>query len=150
MKGLKKILVFLFIVFVGIQFIPTSHNRSAKIFEKDIVTTFDVPQNIQALLKKSCYDCHSSNTNYPWYNKIQPISWFLEKHIKEGEKELNFSEFDSYSTRKQKSKLKSITSQVRDYKMPLKSYTLLHRNAKLSENEKKELIAWTTKLRDSM
>ena len=150
MKGYKKILIFLLIVIVGIQFIPTNHNQSTDILITDITKTFDVPQNILTLLKKSCYDCHSNNTNYPWYSKIQPGSWVLEKHIKEGKKDLNFSEFGNYSKRKQKSKLKSISSQVKDQKMPMTSYTMLHRNAKLSESEKKELMDWANNLRDGL
>ena len=150
MKVVKKILIFLLIVFVGIQFIPTSHNQSTETLETDVTKFFDVPQNIQALLKKSCNDCHSNNTNYPWYSKIQPGGWFLEKHIKEGKKELDFSDFGSYSKRKLKSKLKSIISQIRDDKMPMTSYTILHCNAKLSENEKKELMDWATNLRNGL
>ncbi|MBL4939501.1 MAG: heme-binding domain-containing protein [Lutibacter sp.] len=138
------------IVFVGIQFIPTNRNQSDEILESDFSKTFNVPSNIQNLFKKSCYDCHSNNTSYPWYNKIQPASWFLEKHIKEGKEELNFSEFGAYSKRKQKSKLKSIISQIRDDEMPMLSYTLIHGDAKLSTNEKQLIIEWVDKLRDSL
>ena len=150
MKDYKKILIFLFIVFVGIQFIPTNHNQSTEILKSEITKNFDIPQNIQVLLIKSCYDCHSNNTHYPWYSKIQPGSWILEKHIKEGKKDLNFSEFGNYSKRKQKSKFKSIASQVRDHKMPIASYTLIHRNAKLSKVEKQQIMKWSTNLRDSL
>ena len=138
------------IVFVGIQFIPTNRNQNDEILESDFSKTFNVPNNIQNLLEKSCYDCHSNNTKYPWYNKVQPASWFLEKHIKEGKEELNFSEFGANSKRKQKSKLKSIISQVRDDEMPMLSYTLIHGDAKLSTNEKQLIIEWVDKLRDSL
>jgi hypothetical protein len=150
MKVFKKIVLFLLIVFVGIQFIPTKRNQSTEILDSDFTKSFEVPQDIQILLKKSCYDCHSNNTNYPWYNKMQPISWFLENHIKEGKKELNFSEFGAYSKRKQKSKLKSLISQVKDDEMPMSSYTLIHSDAKLSESEKKEIMDWATTLRDGL
>ncbi|NEW80269.1 MAG: heme-binding domain-containing protein, partial [Gelidibacter sp.] len=112
--------------------------------------TFEVPYNIQNILKKSCYDCHSNNTNYPWYHKIQPASWLLENHIKEGKKGLNFSEFGAYSKRRQKSKLKSIINQIKDDEMPLYSYTLIHSDAKLSEGNKKDLIDWLSKQKDSI
>jgi len=102
----KKALLFLLIAFVGIQFMPTTRNQSNEVLETDFFKTFDAPNNIQQLLKNSCYDCHSNSTNYPWYNNIQPVSWFLEHHIKEGKKELNFSEFGGYSKRRQESKLK--------------------------------------------
>ncbi|WP_371807823.1 heme-binding domain-containing protein [Lutibacter sp. B1] len=150
MKHLKKMLFFFLIVFVGIQLVPTNHNQSSVISKTEFNNYIVVPKNIQNILKNSCYDCHSNNTNYPWYNKIQPASWFLEKHINEGKKELNFSTFGDYSKRKQKSKLKSIINQIRDDKMPLKSYTLIHRNTKLNELQKKEVIEWFTKLKDSV
>ena len=98
----------------------------------------------------SCYNCHSNNTQYPWYNKIQPVAWFLEGHIKKAKEELNFSEFGDYSKRRQKNKLKSIINQIRDNEMPLSSYTLIHRDAILSESEKSELENWISNLRDSL
>jgi len=97
-----------------------------------------------------CYDCHSNNTVYPWYNKIQPISYLMENHIKEGKKELNFSNFGTYSKRKQKSKLKAIYNQIKDNEMPLWSYTLIHRNAKLFNKDKALIKKWATLLLDSL
>ena len=135
------------IAFVGIQFMPTTRNQNNEVLETDFTKTFTVPTNIQNLLKNSCYDCHSNNTNYPWYNKIQPVSWFLEHHIKEGKKELNFSEFGGYSERRQKSKIKSIISQVRDDEMPLWTYTLIHRDTKLSEDDKKLITNYLNELK---
>ena len=138
------------IVFACIQFIPTNRNQSTEIFETDVTKIFEVPQNIQTLLNESCYDCHSNNTKYHWYDKIQPVSLFVERHINEGKKELNFSEFGAYSNRKQKSKLKFLISQVKDDKMPISSYALIYSNAKLSKSEKKEIMDWATTLRDSL
>ncbi len=136
--------------FVGIQFIPTIRNQSVLILQTDFNNTFEVPNNIQRILKISCYDCHSNNTNYPWYNKIQPASWLLEKHIKEGKKELNFSEFGTYSKRRQKSKLKAVINQIRDDEMPLYSYALIHGETILSERNKKYLIDWLSKQKDGI
>jgi len=150
MKVLKKIIFFLLIAFVGIQFIPTTRNQNTKILETDFTKTFEVPNNFQQILEKSCYDCHSNNTYYPWYNKIQPVSWMLQNHVNNGKKELNFSEFGAYSKRKQKSKLKSIISQIKDDEMPIFSYTLIHGDAKLSESDKELIITWFSKLRDSI
>lgn len=138
------------VVLVGIQFIPTTRNQSVLILQTDFNNTFQVPNNIQQILKISCHDCHSNNTNYPWYNKIQPIGWLLENHIKDGKKELNFSEFGTYSKRRQKSKLKSIINQIKKDEMPLYSYTLIHKDAKLSERNKKNLIDWLSKQKDSI
>ncbi len=150
MKILRKVGILLFVVFVGIQFIPTTRNESNTILTTDFVETFNPPLNLSSLLKTSCYDCHSNNTNYPWYNKVQPISWFLEGHINEAKEELNFSEFGDYSNRKKKSKLKSIMSQIKNDEMPLSSYIIMHQNARISERDKLDLEKWLTGLRDSL
>lgn len=145
MKSVKIILLILLIVFVGIQFIPTKRNQSSDVPITDFMTVNTVPQNVSNALKTSCYDCHSNNTSYPWYNKVQPVAWILENHIEEGKAELNFSEWENYSERRKKSKLKSIVSQIEDGKMPLSSYTLLHGDAKLSFKQKEEIIKWIDK-----
>lgn len=150
MKLFKRVFIVLLVAFVGIQFIPTNRNQSNEVLSSDISLTYNVSENIQSILKASCYDCHSNNTDYPWYNKVQPVSWLLESHIKQGKAKLNFSEFGSYSSRIQKNKLKFIASQIENEKMPIASYTLIHRNAKISENEKLLLINWITNLKDSL
>ncbi|NNE98506.1 MAG: heme-binding domain-containing protein [Pyrinomonadaceae bacterium] len=132
------------------QFIPATRNESRSMLETDFVKTFDVPFEVQKVLKTSCYDCHSNNTNYPWYNKIQPATWFLEGHITDGKKELNFSEFGSYSRRRQRNKLRSIVSQVKSDEMPLWSYTLIHWDADLSEEQKKLLEDWIRGIEKSL
>lgn len=150
MKWFKKTMVVVLVALVGIQFFPAKRNQDKTILSSDFTKIYDVPENIQNTLKISCYDCHSNYTAYPWYNKIQPITWFLEDHIAEGKAELNFSEFGDYSKRRRKNKLKSIASQVNDNEMPLWSYTLIHGDAKLSEKDKKEFISWIEHLRDNL
>ncbi len=150
MKVVKKIALVLLIVFVGIQFIPTSRNQSDVVPATDFMMVNKVPKPITNKLQTSCYDCHSNNTQYPWYNKIQPVAWLLEDHIKEGKAELNFNEWDDLSNRRKNSKLKSIISQIEDDEMPLSSYTLIHRDAIFSDTEKQEIIKWMTQLKDSL
>ena len=146
----KRIGLLLLMVFIGIQFLPTTRNESDDVLSTDFIKFFNPPEEINNLLKTSCYDCHSNNTEYPWYNKIQPVSWFLEGHIDEAKEELNFSEFGAYSNRKKNSKLKSVISQIKDDEMPLSSYTLLHKDATLSESDKVLLEQWLTGLRESL
>tara|TARA_R110002124_G_scaffold131805_1_gene294157 strand:+ start:3410 stop:3862 length:453 start_codon:yes stop_codon:yes gene_type:complete len=150
MKKVKIILLVLLVALVGIQFFPTTRNQSKTMPKTDFTLVNDAPNSIKKKLQTSCYDCHSNNTAYPWYNKIQPVAWILESHIADGKKELNFNEWETYSNRRKKSKLKSIISQVKDDEMPLTSYTLIHGDAKFTEKEKKELFQWLTKLRDSI
>ncbi len=147
-KLIKKILLALVIVFVGIQFIPTKLNVSKTAYKSDFISIYDVPKEISEKLRVSCYDCHSNNTEYPWYNKLQPIAWYVEGHINEGKAELNFNEFGDYSDRKQRSKLNSIIREIEADKMPLKSYVNMHKNAEISKVEKKELLNFFEKVKD--
>ena len=109
-----------------------------------------VPLDVQALLKNSCYDCHSNNTRYPWYAEVQPVGWLLDNHIQGGKRKLNFSEFTSYRVRRQDHELEEIGDMVSEGLMPLPSYLILHRDAKLSEEQKEKLIAWADATRESM
>ena len=148
MKLVKIITLVLLVAFVGIQFIPATRNQSDLIPETDFMLVNKVPETIQKKLQVSCYDCHSNNTKYPWYNKIQPVTWFLENHIEEGKAELNFNEWDSLSNRRKKSKLRSIIKQIESGEMPLESYTLIHKDATFTEAE--EMISYITQLKDSL
>ncbi|HET8855442.1 MAG TPA: heme-binding domain-containing protein [Salinimicrobium sp.] len=142
MKVFKIIAVVLLVAFVGIQFIPTNRNHSEEVPPSDFMLVKNVPKEVKSILMISCYDCHSNNTQYPWYQRIQPVSWYLEGHIEDGKEELNFSDFGNYSDRMQKAKMRSIISQVEDGKMPLPSYTLLHPEAELTAEEKQLLVKW--------
>ena len=150
MKIFKRIAIVLLIVLVGFQFVPTMRNQSDTIPRTDFMLVNDVPETIQKKLQVSCYDCHSNNTQYPWYNKVQPVTWFLEGHIKEGKAELNFNEWDSLSNRRKKSKLRSIIKQIESGEMPLDSYTLIHKDAKFSKEETNEIINFITQLKDNL
>ena len=150
MKTVKIILLILLVAFVGIQFIPTESNQTDIVPVTDFMLVNNVPNNIKNKLQVSCYDCHSNNTKYPWYNKIQPVAWFLEEHIKDGKKELNFSEWESLSNRRKASKLRSIIKQIESGEMPLNSYTLIHKDAKFSKEETNEIINFITQLKDSL
>lgn len=150
MKIVKIIPLILLVGFVGIQFVPTDLNQSDTVPKTDFLLVNNTQENISALLQESCYDCHSNNTEYPWYNKVQPVAWFLEDHINEGKEELNFNEWDAYSNRRKNSKLKSIISQVKDDEMPLASYTLIHKDAKLSNSEKTLIIDYMKNLKETL
>lgn len=147
MKIFKVIALIALIAFVGIQFFPTDRNESDLIPQTDFMLVNQVPTSIQNQLKESCYDCHSNNTKYPWYNKIQPAAWYLEDHVKEGKSELNFNEWDSLSRRRKASKLRSIIKQIESDEMPLSSYTLIHSDAVLSKAQQTEIIEYMKKLK---
>ena len=150
MRLAKKIALLLLVAFIAIQFIQPVRNKSGQVLPTDILRTVPVSPAVSALLKIGCYDCHSNNTNYPWFAMVQPIGWILNGHIQKGKAELNFSEFGSYTVRRQKSKLESIASQVNDNSMPLTSYTFIHKNAKLSTEDKALLIDWATQTNEAI
>ena len=149
-KIFKRILMALLIIFIAIQFIRPAKNRSEGISANDISTKYPVPDSVQAILKVACYDCHSNNTRYPWYAEIQPVAWWLNNHIKDGKRGLNFSEFTSYRIKKQFHRLDDLNKQVKKNEMPLSSYTLIHTDAKLTEGQKLAIAAWATSIRDSI
>ncbi|RYF87459.1 MAG: hypothetical protein EON98_00405 [Chitinophagaceae bacterium] len=146
----KKILLAILIIFIAIQFIRPEWNSSSAVQPADMVTQFNAPANVAAPLKTSCYDCHSNNTRYPWYANVQPVGWFLANHVKNGKEELNFNEFTVYSKRRQLSKLRSVQNSIKDGSMPLSSFTMLHNDAKLSEESKASILEWTAKVIDSL
>jgi hypothetical protein len=132
-----------FLVFILLQFIRPRKNSGLAATATDITHFVQVPDSVLNILKTSCYDCHSNHTNYPWYSEISPVSLWLANHIKNGKKELNFSDFSQYNRRRMKSKLSSIREQLEEREMPLKSYLLIHRNAALSNGKIKLVIDWT-------
>ena len=148
---IKKILFIGLIIFLLMQLYQPARNIG---FEQDITADFtkvyNVPKKVEIILRTSCYDCHSNNTNYPWYSYIQPVRMVMESHINEGKENLNFNEWGNYSSRKQNNKLDRIAKQIQSNEMPLASYTLIHKNATLSATQKKEVLDWINKIEDSL
>ncbi len=138
------------IILIAIQFIRPPKNKSERISANDISTKYSVPDSIGSILKVACNDCHSNNTRYPWYNQIQPVAWWLENHIRDGKRGLNFSEFTSYRIKKQFRRLDDIDELVKKNEMPISSYTLIHTDAKLTDRQKLALQRWTGTLRESI
>lgn len=138
------------VVIIAIQFFRPKRNENNQAAKADISTVLFMPERVESVLKQSCYDCHSNTTRYPWYTEIQPFGWWLAGHIGEGKEELNFNEFGNYSRRRQRSKLNAVANSIEDGTMPLSSYTLIHRNAKLSDTEKKLIISWVHGIKDSL
>lgn len=149
-KILKRTFLVLLVAFIAIQFFRPSKNKAEGISKHDISTLYPVPENVQAILKTSCYDCHSNNTVYPWYAEVQPVAWWLDKHIQDGKKDLNFSEFADYRIRRQYRKLEEINELVKEDEMPLDSYLWIHKDAKLDLQQKLLLANWVESLRDSI
>ncbi|MFT4968752.1 MAG: hypothetical protein ACI9O4_000484 [Chitinophagales bacterium] len=132
------------LVLILIQFIPFERNKSADSLPNLELkeTANGEPLDVNLILQTSCFNCHSNNTSYPWYSKVSPISWYLENHIRGGKKKLNFSAWESYSEEDNKHLSMEIVEVIEDQYMPLGSYTLIHSEAKLSEENKALLIQY--------
>ena len=149
-RWLNLIFIVVLAILVGIQFIRPARNNVMQPTGKEIAVRYPVPDSVERILQQSCYDCHSNNTRYPWYANVQPVGWFLNHHITEGKHELNFDEFAAYAPRKQFHKFEAMEHEVNDGDMPLESYLLIHRDAKLSPEQTAMLVAWSKAMRDSM
>jgi hypothetical protein len=148
-KILKTSGIVLLIALVLVQFYPRPI-KNIGLASNDISVSHAVPQQVKELLQTSCNDCHSNTTKYPWYANIQPIAWWLNEHVVDGKKEINFSEFGNYNLARQFHKLEEVTEVIEENEMPLQSYSLIHTNAKLTEAEKEILLSWAANLRQTM
>lgn len=133
-----------------IQFIHPKKNKAEGSQPNYIGNNFSVPTDVKTILEKSCNDCHSNNSNYPWYANLQPVHWWMEKHIKDGKKHLNYDEYTSRPLRYQYHKMEETIEMIKEGEMPLNSYTWTHKDAKLSEEEKTKLISWAESVMDNM
>lgn len=140
---IKKILLGLLVLLVLIQFIRPARNNGSATGPADITHYVHVPDTVLQMLKTSCYDCHSNYTKYPWYVNINPIGLWLRSHINEGKEAINFSDLSSFSKRKLDHRLGDIAETVEEHEMPLKSYTLIHTDTKLTEAQIQIIKNWT-------
>jgi hypothetical protein len=150
MKLAQKILIIIFIALVAMQFIRPDRNIDSQAASSDISGVVSVPDTVKTILQNACYDCHSNNTAYPWYVNIQPAGWWMAGHISEAKNDLNFSEFGGYEQRRQISKLEGVAAVVEEDIMPLRSYKMMHKSARLSADEKNLLINWAQQSIDSL
>lgn len=150
MSKKKKIGIVILVILVIIQFIRPKRNKSTEVQVNDITAAMDVPNDVMNVLKKSCYDCHSNNTNDTWYINIQSIGWLVNHHIEEGKDELNFSEWAKYKPKRKAHKMEEIAEMVNEDDMPMSSYTIMHGEAKLSAVQKKLLVEWAMAANDSL
>ncbi len=139
---MKKILLAILALLLIAQFIQPKRYRGVAMGASDITQSVQVPDTILRLLQASCFDCHSNNTNYPWYSRITPVNWWLKNHIDEGKRGLNFSIFTHYSYKRKDHKLEEIVETVSEHAMPLESYLWIHHEAKLDDVQRKAIVDW--------
>ena len=146
----KKILLALLVILIIIQFIHPARNILKGEQPNNIAGAYNVPADVKTILDKACLDCHSNNTRYRWYFKIQPLDWWLTNHINDGKRELNFDEFTDKPLRFQYHKMEATVDQIKKGEMPINSYLWVHKDAILSEPEKNTLINWAQKITNNM
>jgi hypothetical protein len=146
----KKLCFGILIVFLAAQAIQPPKNYGSPTGPLDLTATVQVPDQILKTLKRSCYDCHSNRTNYPWYDHITPVNFWVASHINEGKKDLNFSTFKEYTKDRQFETLEAIAHSVETDEMPLDSYLFLHPDAKLSDENKKLIATWARATMDEI
>ncbi|MDF1517143.1 MAG: heme-binding domain-containing protein [Lutibacter sp.] len=143
---MKKILLGILAIFILIQFIRPEKNNSKNEMNA-MSTVMEIPVEVTKIIQTSCADCHTNSTNYPWYSEIAPASWYLAQHVKEGKEHLNFSEWTTYNKDQQAHILKDIKEVLNDREMPLKSYLLIHKEAKLTENQYQIMYDWANSIK---
>ena len=146
----KKIVFVLLIILIVIQFFHPARNKAEGEQPNNVSKLYPVSPDVKNILDKACMDCHSNNTAYPWYSKIQPVDWWMTHHVNEGKRELNFDEFATYNLRRQYHKLEEVMKQVKDNEMPINSYTWIHKDAILTTAEQNGLINWADSIRNEM
>ncbi|TFV97277.1 cytochrome C [Algoriphagus kandeliae] len=146
----KYVGIGLLIVLIAIQLVPNELPSVKSENPADIHESPWMEEEISIVIKKACYDCHSNQTNYPWYSHVAPFSWLVAKDIREGREELNFSEWENYDPLDQLAILDDIYGEVEEEEMPLPIYTWVHWDAKLEDSERKALMEWAERTMDKI
>lgn len=149
-KVLKAIGWILLIGFIILQFFRPAKNIQAGVAANHISTKFSIPADVNTILDKACNDCHSNNTRYPWYYNIQPVGIWMNNHVEEGKRGLNFSEYTNRRLRYQYHKMEEVIELVNEGGMPLDSYTWTHKDAKLTAEEKTKIVDWAQSVMDTL
>jgi len=139
MKTILKIIAAICFAGVVVQFIPITKDNPP------VTGEIAVSEKVQQIVKRSCYDCHSNETKWPWYSRIAPISWLVARDVKEGRQNLNFSTWQNLAKAEQENFKNRIQLEVSEDSMPPFIYKLGHPDAKMSENEKEAIIKWASK-----
>lgn len=147
MKILKKLGLLILILFVIAQFFsPEKNEGNTEDLTAFLNETKPSPE-VQKILETTCFDCHSSHTNYPWYDKITPVNYWLAEHVEDGRKHLDFSKWSDYSVKRKDHKFEEIAEEVKEHKMPLPSYTWTHSEANLTQDQIKAIVDWVNQVR---
>lgn len=149
-KILKIVVIAIVVIFVGMQAIRPTLSNPPVDEALTINSRTQMTPDVASILDRSCRDCHTNKTVWPWYTKVAPVSWWLADHVNEGRQNLNMSEWGKLPKDRQDRKLRQICDEIQDGQMPLSTYLPMHPAAKLSEQDKKTLCDWTDQERERM
>lgn len=136
----KKIIIGVVLLVIVIQIFRMDKTVKPVNPSTDFIALTTPSAEVETLLKIACYDCHSNQPSFPWYTNVAPISWWIKHHIDEGRQELNFSDWGTYSDKRKKHKLEECIEMIEENEMPIASYTWMHKDAKLTDAQKLQLI----------
>lgn len=148
MKILKRVLIGLGVLFIAIQVIRPAKTNPEVDETKTLQANSQINPQVAAIFERACNDCHSSKTTWPWYTQVAPVSWYVIRHVNQGRKELNFSDWGKYEAKRMVRKLQEICEQVEQGKMPIKNYVLLHPDAALSDADRQAICDWAKQERE--
>ena len=126
---------------VGAQFVPAGRTNPP------VGARLVAPAEVEVVLRRSCFDCHSHETRWPWYSYVAPVSWWLVRHVDRGRGDLNFSQWPTLDAEARTWILRDIERQLMERKMPLRSYTRLHLSASLNDADRDVLLRWVREQR---
>ena len=149
MKILKKTALLLLIILLISQFFGPEKNEGSLESVTAFIAETNPPENVKKILETTCFDCHSAKTTYPWYNNITPVNYWLDAHVKDGKKHLNFSKWNDYSVKKKEHKMDELYEEVEKGEMPLNSYTWTHSEANLTQEQIDAVVVWGKKVQDN-
>ena len=141
-KAFKIIVIVLVVAFIGLQFFRIDTTAKPAVPGETLEAAVSVPADVSQIFGRACNDCHTNTTRYPWYTNIQPTAWFMNNHIQDGRRHLNFDIFNTYAAKKKSQKLEEICDEVTSKEMPLPSYLWIHGDAVLSQSDITTLCDW--------
>jgi hypothetical protein len=141
-KSLKWILALATGAFATLQLANPSLTNPPVVPGHDLLSTNPPPPEISGMLRSACYDCHSNETRWPWYSHVAPVSWWLKSHVVDARERLNFSEWPHDDAQRAGKKWSRVSDSVGNGEMPLPSYTKIHKDARLTDDQRKKLADW--------
>src|SRR5271169_2387850 len=128
---------------LAIQVVPVNRNNPRVDPSRTIYATLPVPAEVKAVFERSCKNCHSNETAWPWYGDVAPVSWVIARDVHQARKKMNFSEWGSYSAQRKEDRLEEICEQVTNGEMPDRKYAIFHREARVTPQERDAICQWT-------